>query len=112
VPVLDHLQRGLEFDFAVAGQSSLERGMVLFAADDARTHRPESRDVEGTANDADWTRVVIDQGVAATTVRSIRQHAPVLSMPPVHSRYAAIDSIIVRENLEGLYSGVGARRRF
>jgi isocitrate dehydrogenase (NAD+) len=32
---------------------------------------------------------------------------PVLSMPGVRSRYADIDIIIVRENLEGLYSGVG-----
>jgi isocitrate dehydrogenase (NAD+) len=45
---------------------------------------------------------------------SLRQHfelyanvRPALSIPGVPSRYENVDLIIVRENLEGLYSGVG-----
>ncbi|MGA1756989.1 MAG: isocitrate dehydrogenase [Pseudomonadales bacterium] len=57
----------------------------------------------------------IGRGFSSVNV-SLRQHfklfanvRPVLSLPGTKARYTDIDLIVIRENLEGLYSGVGHR---
>ncbi len=105
--VLSHLNCGLETDFAVAGQAALEWGIELIprATLDLIAQNPAT--LKGPI------MTPVGRGFSSINV-SLRQTfdlyanvRPVLSMPGVHSRYADIDIIIVRENLEGLYSGVG-----
>ena len=105
--VLTRLQCGLEYDFALAGMAALEQGSELTpqATLDLIAHNPAT--LKGPIT------TPIGRGFSSINV-SLRQTfdlfanvRPVLSMPGVRSRYTDIDIIIVRENMEGLYSGVG-----
>jgi isocitrate dehydrogenase (NAD+) len=107
IELLEQLGCGLAFDYAVAGLAALEQGKDLVP--------PETLDLI-TKNPATLKGPLttpIGRGFSSVNV-SLRQHfelfanvRPTLSIPGVASRYQDIDLVIVRENLEGLYSGVG-----
>lgn len=105
--LLDRLGCGLEFEYAIAGQSALERGDDLIPQEtlDAITRNPAA--LKGPIT------TPVGRGFSSVNV-SLRQHfelyanvRPALTMPGIPSRYDNVDIIMVRENLEGLYSGVG-----
>ncbi len=105
--VLTRAQCGLEYDFAVAGLAALEQGSELIpqATLDLIARNPAT--LKGPIT------TPIGRGFSSINV-SLRQTfdlfanvRPVLSMPGVRARYSDVDIIIVRENMEGLYSGVG-----
>jgi isocitrate dehydrogenase (NAD+) len=107
IAVLDALDAGLAFDYAVAGQTALEQGLDLIP--------PETLDLiaRNRATLKGPLTTPVGRGFSSVNV-SLRQHfqlfanvRPVLSIPGVRCRYENVDLIIVRENLEGLYSGVG-----
>lgn len=105
--VLTRVQCGLETDFAPAGQFALQQGMDLIPQVTLDLIARNRATLKGPIT------TPIGRGFSSVNV-SVRQTfelfanvRPVLSMPGVPSRYSDIDIIIVRENLEGLYSGVG-----
>jgi isocitrate dehydrogenase (NAD+) len=107
VELLDVLNCGLAFDFAIAGERALAEGLDLI---------PEATLALIAQNPATLKGPIttpIGRGFSSVNV-SLRQHfqlfanvRPALSIPGVPSRYENVDLVIVRENLEGLYSGVG-----
>ncbi|MFU8817680.1 MAG: isocitrate dehydrogenase [Pseudomonadales bacterium] len=107
IAVLEHLQCGLAFDYANAGLAALEQGQDLIP--------PETLDLieRNPATLKGPLTTPIGRGFSSVNV-SLRQHfqlfanvRPALSIPGIPSRYEDVDLILVRENLEGLYSGVG-----
>ncbi len=105
--VLEKLDCGLAFDHAIAGQTALEQGQDLIP--------PETLDLieRNPATLKGPITTPVGRGFSSVNV-SLRQHfelfanvRPALSIPGVASRYDDVDIITVRENLEGLYSGVG-----
>ena len=105
--VLESLDCGLTFDHAIAGQTALEQGQDLIP--------PETLDLieRNPATLKGPITTPVGRGFSSVNV-SLRQHfelfanvRPALSIPGVASRYEDVDIITVRENLEGLYSGVG-----
>ncbi len=105
--LLDALNCGLVFDDAIAGQPALEQGLDLIP--------PETLDLI-EANPATLKGPIttpIGRGFSSVNV-SLRQHfdlyanvRPALSIPGINTRYDNVDIVMVRENTEGLYSGVG-----
>ena len=105
--VLTRLQCGIEYDMAVAGEQALARGMELIPQATLDLIARNRATLKGPIT------TPIGRGFSSVNV-SLRQTfelfanvRPVLSMPGIRTRYENIDIIIVRENLEGLYSGVG-----
>ncbi len=107
IALLEKLDCGLSFDFAIAGQTALEKGQDLIP--------PETLDLieRNPATLKGPITTPVGRGFSSVNV-SLRQHfelfanvRPALSIPGIPSRYQDIDIILVRENLEGLYSGVG-----
>ena len=105
--LLDALGCGLEFEQVIAGQTALEQGKDLVPPEtlDAIERNPAT--LKGPLT------TPVGRGFSSVNV-SLRQHfqlfanvRPALSIPGVESRYDDVDLIMVRENLEGLYSGVG-----
>ncbi len=105
--ILTRVKAGLEYDFALAGLAALEQGGELIpqATLDLIERNPAT--LKGPIT------TPIGRGFSSINV-SLRQSfdlfanvRPVLSMPGVRARYSDVDIIIVRENMEGLYSGVG-----
>lgn len=105
--VLEKMDCGLAFDHAIAGQTALEQGQDLIP--------PETLDLieRNPATLKGPITTPVGRGFSSVNV-SLRQHfelfanvRPALSIPGVASRYDDVDIITVRENLEGLYSGVG-----
>lgn len=105
--LLDRLNCGLEFEYAIAGQTSLERGDDLIPQETLDTITRNPAALKGPIT------TPVGRGFSSVNV-SLRQHfelyanvRPALTMPGIPSRYDNVDIIMVRENLEGLYSGVG-----
>jgi isocitrate dehydrogenase (NAD+) len=107
INLLNHLDCGLEFEYAIAGETSLEGGNDLIPQEtlDAIARNPAT--LKGPIT------TPVGRGFSSVNV-SLRQHfelfanvRPALTMPGIPSRYDNVDIIMVRENLEGLYSGVG-----
>lgn len=105
--VLDKLDVGLDYEMAVAGQTALDQGLDLI---------PEQTLVALAANRAALKGPIttpIGKGFSSVNVSLRRRFdlfanvRPALSMPGVQSRYQDVDLIIVRENMEGIYSGQG-----
>jgi isocitrate dehydrogenase (NAD+) len=105
--VLDALDCGLEYDVALAGVAALEQGLELI---------PDATLERIAANPATLKGPLttpVGRGFSSVNV-SLRQTfdlfanvRPATSFPGVRSRYENVDVVIVRENTEGLYSGVG-----
>ena len=107
IEVLDALGAGLTFDYAVAGQKALEQGLDLVPEQTLALIAGNRATLKGPLT------TPVGRGFSSVNV-SLRQHfalfanvRPALSIPGVRSRYQDVDMIVVRENLEGLYSGVG-----
>jgi isocitrate dehydrogenase (NAD+) len=108
--VLEALDCGLVFEEALAGGPALQEGMDLI---------PESTLEQIGKNVATLKGPIttpIGRGFTSVNV-SLRQRfdlfanvRPALSIPGASSRYSDVDIIVVRENLEGLYAGVGHKR--
>ena len=105
--VLDRLDVGLDYEMAVAGQTALDQGLDLI---------PEQTLAALAANRAALKGPIttpIGKGFSSVNVSLRRKFdlfanvRPALSMPGVRSRYQDVDLIIVRENMEGIYSGQG-----
>jgi isocitrate dehydrogenase (NAD+) len=107
VELLDALGCALEFDYAVAGQAALEQGQDLIPPQTLEAIAGNPATLKGPLT------TPVGRGFSSVNV-SLRQHfqlfanvRPALSIPGTRSRYEDVDIIMVRENLEGLYSGVG-----
>jgi isocitrate dehydrogenase (NAD+) len=107
IELLEQLGCGLGFDYALAGLAALEQGKDLIPPETLELIAKNPATLKGPLT------TPIGRGFSSVNV-SLRQHfelfanvRPTLSIPGVASRYQDIDLIIVRENLEGLYSGVG-----
>lgn len=107
VELLERLDCGLAFDYAIAGQSALERGEDLIPAETLDLIEGNAATLKGPIT------TPVGRGFSSVNV-SLRQHfelfanvRPALSIPGTGARYDDVDIITVRENLEGLYSGVG-----
>ena len=97
----------LEINEAIAGGAALAEGLDLI---------PEETLTQIERSDATLKGPIttpIGRGFSSVNV-SLRQHfnlfanvRPVLSLPGTKARFGGIDIIVVRENLEGLYSGIG-----
>jgi isocitrate dehydrogenase (NAD+) len=105
--LLERLDCGLAFDHADAGLTALEQGRDLVPPETLALIERNPATLKGPLT------TPIGRGFSSVNV-SLRQHfelfanvRPTLSIPGVASRYQDVDLIIVRENLEGLYSGVG-----
>jgi isocitrate dehydrogenase (NAD+) len=107
VRVLDAAGAGIEWDRQLAGVAALEAGAteVLPAATCAaiRAH--------GVALKGPCT-TPIGEGFSSVNValrKELQLYAavrPVRNLPGVESRFSGVDLVIVRENTEGLYSGI------
>jgi isocitrate dehydrogenase (NAD+) len=107
VQLLDALGCGLELDYAIAGQTALEQGQDLIPPETLAAIERNPATLKGPLT------TPVGRGFSSVNV-SLRQHfelfanvRPALSIPGTGSRYEDVDVIMVRENLEGLYSGVG-----
>jgi isocitrate dehydrogenase (NAD+) len=107
IAALERLDCGLVFDFSVAGENALAQGLDLIPAETLELIARNPATLKGPIT------TPIGRGFSSVNV-SLRQHfelyanvRPTLSIPGVRSRYEDVDIILVRENMEGLYSGVG-----
>lgn len=105
--VLAALDCGLEFEKAIAGMTALEQGQDLIPPQTLEAIARNPAALKGPLT------TPVGRGFSSVNV-SLRQHfelfanvRPAQSIPGIRSRYQDVDIIIVRENLEGLYSGVG-----
>lgn len=108
--VLDHLDCGLEFEYAIAGGEALKQGLDLVPEETLAKIAENPVALKGPIT------TPIGRGFSSVNV-SLRQHfdlfanvRPALSIPGATVRYTDIDILVVRENMEGLYSGVGHKR--
>jgi isocitrate dehydrogenase (NAD+) len=107
IEVLDALRAGLSFEYALAGLTALEQGQDLVPPETLALIGRSRATLKGPLT------TPVGRGFSSVNV-SLRQHfqlfanvRPALSIPGIRSRFENVDLIIVRENLEGLYSGVG-----
>ncbi len=110
VRVLEHLNCGLEFDYAIAGGEAIKQGLDLIPQETLDKIQSTTATLKGPIT------TPIGRGFTSVNV-SLRQHfdlfanvRPALSIPGATMRYSDIDILVVRENMEGLYSGVGHTR--
>lgn len=108
--ILDTLDCGLEFDYAIAGGEALKQGLDLVPEETLNKIEQHPIALKGPIT------TPIGRGFSSVNV-SLRQHfnlfanvRPALSIPGATRRYSDIDILVVRENMEGLYSGVGQKR--
>ena len=108
--ILDTLDCGLEFDYAIAGGEALKQGLDLVPEETLNKIEQHPIALKGPIT------TPIGRGFSSVNV-SLRQHfnlfanvRPALSIPGATQRYSDIDILVVRENMEGLYSGVGQKR--
>lgn len=94
---------------AIAGAPALADGLDLIPPETLAQIEASDATLKGPIT------TPIGRGFSSVNV-SLRQHfslfanvRPVLSLPGTKARYSDIDLIVIRENLEGLYSGVGHR---
>lgn len=107
IRVLDSLDSGLNFEFAIAGGEALKQGLDLVPEETLKKIGENPVALKGPIT------TPIGRGFSSVNV-SLRQHfdlfanvRPALSIPGASMRYSDVDILVVRENMEGLYSGVG-----
>lgn len=110
IKVLDTLDCGLSFEYAIAGGEALKKGLDLVPEETLEKIAEHSVALKGPIT------TPIGRGFSSVNV-SLRQHfdlfanvRPALSIPGATMRYSDIDILVVRENMEGLYAGVGHKR--
>ena len=72
----------------------------------ARGHSHASRGAEGAVYDARRRGFYVDQRLDAEETQALRCGAARADLDGVTTRYQNVDLVIIRENTEGLYSGV------
>lgn len=107
VDILDHLECGLAFDYAIAGAPAIDKGLDLIPEETLDMIEKNRISLKGPIT------TPIGRGFTSVNV-SLRQHfdlfanvRPALSIPGASKRYDNVDIMVVRENMEGLYSGIG-----
>ena len=108
--VLTALDVGLVFEEAIAGGPAIQQGMDLIPEETLEQIAKNPVTLKGPIT------TPIGRGFTSVNV-SLRQQfdlfanvRPALSIPGATTRYSDIDIMVVRENMEGLYSGVGHKR--
>ncbi len=107
IRALDHLQCGLEYDYADAGMTALEKRHDLLPPETLFLIKKNAVTLKGPL------MTPVGDGFSSINV-SLRKMfdlyanvRPVISFPGTKSRFEGIDIITVRENTEGMYSGEG-----
>lgn len=107
VDVLEHLDPGLAFDTAIAGGPAIDKGLDLIPEETLQQIEKNPVTLKGPIT------TPIGRGFTSVNV-SLRQHfdlfanvRPALSIPGASKRYTDVNIMVVRENMEGLYSGFG-----
>jgi len=108
--ILEVLDAGLIFEEALAGGPAIAQGLDLIPEETLEQIGKNPVTLKGPIT------TPIGRGFTSVNV-SLRQQfdlfanvRPVLSIPGATTRYSDIDIMVVRENMEGLYSGVGHKR--
>ena len=106
--LLEKLDCGLAFDRCLAGQSALDAGQEELLPEETLALVERN----GVVLKGPITTPV-GEGFTSVNV-TLRKHfdlyanvRPALSLPGVQTRYEDVDIITVRENIQGIYSGVG-----
>ena len=109
--VLEALDVGLKFEEALAGGPAIQQGMDLIPEETIEQIEKNVVTLKGPIT------TPIGRGFTSVNVSLRRQFdlyanvRPALSIPGATTRYSDIDILVVRENMEGLYSGIGHKRR-
>lgn len=107
VRVLDAMAIGLSFEYAVAGQDALNQGKDLIpqeTLDAVERNRCTLKGPLTTPIGEGFTSVNVALRKRFDLFANVR---PALSLPGIRSRYEQVDILTVRENIEGIYSGIG-----
>ena len=108
--VLEALDVGLKFEEALAGGPAIQQGMDLIPEETIEQIEKNVATLKGPIT------TPIGRGFTSINVSLRRQFdlyanvRPALSIPGATTRYSDIDIMVVRENMEGLYSGIGHKR--
>lgn len=109
VEILDKLDCGFEFDYAYAGLAAVEKFGHLLPQQTLDLIAQNKVVLKGPLT------TPIGEGFTSINV-TLRKHfklfanlRPVISFKGTKSRYEQIDIITIRENTEGLYSGLGQK---
>ena len=107
IRVLDALDCGLTYDYAIAGQTALGKGEDLVPQETLDLIEKNPVALKGPIT------TPVGKGFSSVNV-TLRKHfdlfanlRPALSIPGVRSRYDNVDIVTIRENIEGIYSGEG-----
>lgn len=107
IRVLDALDCGLTYDYAIAGQTALDKGEDLVPRETLDLIEKNTVALKGPIT------TPVGKGFRSVNV-TLRKHfdlfanlRPALSIPGVRSRYDNVDILTIRENIEGIYSGEG-----
>ena len=110
VDILDQLNCGLQFEPALVGGEALKQGLDIIPEETIEMIRRNPVALKGPIT------TPIGRGFSSVNV-SLRQAfdlyanvRPAISIPGATLRYSDIDILVVRENMEGLYSGIGHKR--
>ncbi len=105
--ILDHCQCGLEYEYVEAGLAAMESTGELLPQATLDSIARNRIALKGPLT------TPVGKGFTSINV-ALRQHfdlyanlRPVVSFPGTQSRYEDIDIITIRENTEGMYSGIG-----
>ncbi|MEE9595863.1 MAG: isocitrate dehydrogenase, partial [Acidiferrobacterales bacterium] len=105
--ILDHLDCGLEYEFADAGISALKKSKELLPAETERLIAKNRIVFKGPLT------TPVGEGFTSLNVTLRKRFdlyanlRPAISYPGTTSRYENIDIITIRENTEGMYAGEG-----
>lgn len=105
--VLDAMDCGLVYDYAIAGQTALDKGLDLLPQETLDLIEKNPVTLKGpitTPVGKGFTSVNVALRKKFDLFANLR---PALSIPGVRSRYDNVDIITIRENIEGIYSGEG-----
>lgn len=108
--ILTALDVGLKFEEALAGGPAIQQGMDLIPEETLAQIEKNPVTLKGPIT------TPIGRGFTSVNVSLRRQFdlyanvRPALSIPGATTRYSDIDILVVRENMEGLYSGIGHKR--
>lgn len=107
IKVLDKLDCGFEYDYQEAGVSALDKGLELLPQKTLASIRENKVVLKGPLT------TPIGEGFKSINVTMRKEFdlyanvRPVVSFPGTKSRYENIDLYTIRENTEGMYSGLG-----
>ena len=107
IRLLDALNCGLEYEYAIAGQPALDEGKDLVPEETLESLRRNKTALKGpitTPVGKGFTSVNVALRKEFDLFANVR---PALSIPGIKSRYENVDIVTVRENIEGIYSGMG-----